>query len=326
MRPLNSISSRTRSHPTDNNGTLDTTMADTKTFLPPKFDGTQTEARAWLEQYTLYVRHTKLNETAQACAFPLLLEGAASKWYTGLPPGQKEDSDTLIEALKQHFFENTASLWARQKKLLSKGQRAGQSVLDYIMECRYEAMGLDLTEKQLVSVIMGGIDSSVRPFIAQNNPQKVDENITAGQLLDRTAKSANMASENEALALRVSLLEARLQAVNIASQGSRGDDQYARPPVDQTRAGGPHTRQPWARNADPPGRRQSPQENATWTGQQRLWQDGHQGRCANCGGFGHRPRTTQCRAFNKSCHYCHKLHHLQSCCITAKRQKDHYRQ
>ena len=62
-------------------------------FAPPAFNGTNTDADAWLEHFRRYAAYRQLSDADIVAIFPLFLKDAAIDWFDTLSPDLKNDFD-----------------------------------------------------------------------------------------------------------------------------------------------------------------------------------------------------------------------------------------
>ena len=78
-------------------------LAAIRPMRPNSFDGSISQAAAWLRNIRRYFIATELPNGQKAIAFPLYLTGPAEFWYTNLPVATKQNYDALVEAFEQQY-------------------------------------------------------------------------------------------------------------------------------------------------------------------------------------------------------------------------------
>ena len=114
------------------------------------------------------------------------LTGLAGDWFDGLSPEETGDCDTFERAFLQRYSVNNNDNRAA-KRLLHSRPQFRETPLEYVTAMRMAARCVDITERELVEIILGGICDNTRPFFTSANPLRLDD-------LESIAKSVGPSS------------------------------------------------------------------------------------------------------------------------------------
>ena len=113
------------------------------------------------------------NQCADAFAFHV--SGIAETWYATLPASLQTEWPALKEACRQRFAISQHGRWRQERDLYTLRQQPGQDVASFTAVVLKAARGLEMTQAQLVRLVLGGLHTTVTPFVEITQPTTVDE-------------------------------------------------------------------------------------------------------------------------------------------------------
>ena len=232
----------------------------------------------------------------------------------------------LRAACRERFARSQHGRWRQERDLYSMKQQPWQDIASFAADVLRAAHGLEMTQAQLVRLVLGGLHAKVTPFVEMSQPQTVEE------LLCCPAAANGMtapAMEREVMACTTHSIE----------QTAHGSDRAQHEPSHATTRDGDYaTGRQWyggsagydgdraereapranARDGGYGSGRRRPEEhgyydqdfrsNARMTrdrGQHRNYRDE---RCEHCGRWCEGDRN--CPAFGKPCYGCQQTGHF----------------
>ena len=186
-----------------------------------------------------------------------------------------------------------------------------QSVSDYVHAVQLKARGLDMSEKDLVSIVLNGIDPSIRQYIVMDRPTKIQDILKSPAtqqdfMVTQQHGGTIMVLQEELRALREQLSSMTLQQAQVAATATHQhhvkfqDEQPCRTCHES------RTRHPSSSEQRRRSHSRSRERNGTNS------QDSSS-KCNFCGKFTCRGQQF-CFARDKVCHYCNKKGHLRMVC------------
>jgi transposase-like protein len=196
------------------------------------FYGKSTEdAVDWLRYFEQYATFQRMNKDAKFAYFPLLLREKAADWMEHLIEQTKDAPDYQFDDLKDDFLrqfgKTTIDKMAEIQKLWTRKQQSDESVLDYFTTMRKLARRLDISEPMLLTAILQGLKSSLRPGVIQKMPNDVDEAEAAARLIEVSLSNTSDGSLSAILdELRLSrhdnaTIQAEVHSLRTALQNQR---------------------------------------------------------------------------------------------------------
>ncbi len=132
-------------------------------LAPPLFTGDPSQdATLWWSTFEHYTTYKSLQDAQARSLFPLLLRDTAAAWYPTLAQGQTDTLAHLKDAFQAAFKSNNSTKWSKERALYKLEQQPSQTVLQYITSVRSAAQGLDLTDDQMIRLIIGGLHPNIR--------------------------------------------------------------------------------------------------------------------------------------------------------------------
>ena len=301
----------------------------------------------WLEHFGRHARLQKLTVNQYCDAFTFHVTGVAETWFFTLPQTTKTDWAKLREACQQGFAVSQHGRWRQKRDLYLLRQQPGQSVANYTSDILKASRGLDMSQPQLLRLVLGGLHTTVVPFVEQSQPKSIEQLLQSPAArngmtapLDQSDQCVNVSALSEN---RITREDRRVQADWRQSQAASRSDKHdtwhnADQGADNDR-NDCHSDGQWRTSRDDARER----ENARYSHQTRGHYDNREsdagewyerdmadntrrGRrgyydtrprnrdnrtrdpCEKCGRWCERGRF--CPALNKRCHGCHQLNHF----------------
>ena len=320
-------------------------------YVVTTFDGKTNDGENWMKQFERYARLQQLTEAQYADAFAFHVKGIALTWYDTLPDDIKLDWLALKDAFHTRFELSQQSRWRQERELYTLKQQLGQTVASFTADVLKAAGGLQLSEAQKVRVILGGLHSTVTPFVEQSCPQSVDDILKCPAGVNGMTPATH-ASTEEQIASVASLIEHRLlgQLTSVDAAHPKGslrgerEDRSSERGRDHPERDYGATRSSWDRperdygptgsSWDRPERDYGP-TGSSWDRPERdygptgsKWDNTGRGRttqqrpqrqpnCAYCGRWC--AGNENCPAYVKRCYGCQQIGHFVSRCPNYKR-------
>ena len=101
------------------------------------------------------------------------LTGPAKSWF------RQQDSDSSFDDLKKNMKERF-ELTTQQKHVKKMGifqmtQQPSETFLEYISRVQDKARGIELSKKDLVTIVTQGASPAIRPFLIMEDPDSVED-------------------------------------------------------------------------------------------------------------------------------------------------------
>ena len=145
------------------------------TYTVKAFGGAGEDVVAWLANFERYARLQNLVGNQCADAFAFHVSGIAETWYATLPDSLQTEWPALKEACRQRFAISQHGRWRQERDLYTLRQQPGQDVASFTAVVLKAARGLEMTQAQLVRLVLGGLHTTVTPFVEITQPTTVDE-------------------------------------------------------------------------------------------------------------------------------------------------------
>ena len=275
------------------------------------FVGAGEDVVAWLANFERYARLQNLVGNQCADAFAFHVSGIAETWYATLPASLQTEWPALKEACRQRFAIPQHGRWRQERDLYTLRQQPGQDVASFTAVVLKAARGLEMTQAQLVRLVLGGLHTTVTPFVEITQPTTVDE------LLRCPAARNGMAApaiERDVMAYDSGrpTSEACVQAEQDASGVNAFSGRYS-----QDRSGSQRGQSDGYRPDNRHGNAQRGDDSQQANTRRQPWQQRDE-RCTACGG-----RWCQgdrnCRAYSRQCFGCNRTGHFISQCRSSRR-------
>ena len=140
-----------------------------------KLTGIGENVDEWLEHFERHARLQQLAVTQYCDAFAFHVTGVAETWFFTLPPTTKTDWVKLREACQQRFAVSQHGRWRQERDLYLLRQQPGQSVANYTANILKASRGLEMSQSQLLRLVLGGLHPTVVPFVEQSQPESIDQ-------------------------------------------------------------------------------------------------------------------------------------------------------
>jgi hypothetical protein len=301
-------------------------MADA-TIKAPTFDG-KSDAYTFLKQFEKYIQYrgVEADPDRQLRLFTVLLKDSAGDWIDSLPDVEKNTFSALKASFEKRYLSPESVRIKCAKELFTKRQ-GSDTADDYITSMRKLAVRINATDDILKYAIMNGLQADIAVFVAQQQPDTIEDVIQAARLAEVTVQRDRGDSDlilQQLADMKEEMRRMRLEhqsTANIQPKSPTPDRRtvsFANETANHTtssqrggRFGG--------RTFHPPRRQNNGQmHQAQYESQQQqpLVSDNSQ-LCTRCGRFHFDIR--QCPAWNKTCYRCNKRGHFASCCMSVAR-------
>ena len=272
------------------------------------FVGAGEDVVAWLANFERYARLQNLVGNQCADAFAFHVSGIAETWYATLPASLQTEWPALKEACRQRFAISQHGRWRQERDLYTLRQQPGQDVASFTAVVLKAARGLEMTQAQLVRLVLGSLHTTVTPFVEITQPTTVDEllwcpatrNGMAAPAIERDVMAYDSGRPSS---------EACVQAEQDASDVNAFSGRYS-----QDRSGSQRGQSDGYR----PNNRHGNAQRGDDSQQANTRRQQRDERCTACGG-----RWCQgdrnCRAYSRQCFGCNRTGHFISQCRSSRR-------
>jgi hypothetical protein len=151
------------------------------------FEPGKTGARDWLTRFSLYIQTKGLAEETKPAVLGLFLKGSAWQWYLTLAAEIRNTWERLAEEFLRQF-EDQKFRFVRLNELMSKEQKAEQSVEAYAAEVLELAMALSISEPERLSFFIRGLQPEIRAHVLRAAPPSYSDAVSQAKLYEATAK------------------------------------------------------------------------------------------------------------------------------------------
>ena len=310
-----------------------------------KLTGIGENVDEWLEHFERHARLQQLTVSQYCDAFAFHVTGVAETWFFTLPNSTKTNWAKLREVCQQRFAVSQHGRWRQERDLYLLKQQPGQSVANYTADILKASRGFDMSQAQLLRLVLGGLHPTVVPFVEQSQPESVDELLQCPAA--RNGMKAPIDPNDEFVTVsslsnnRITREDRRGQADWRQAQASREDRHQDRQSGDDNGRrdyGSRHDAREWddAKYSQQTGGNYANRESGaaeryerdvsanTQRGGRRMYYDTRRRKgdsrrddrtrdpCENCGRWCERDR--YCPALNKRCFGCHQLDHFVAQC------------
>ena len=101
------------------------------------------------------------------------LKGEAKSWFNLLP--DETPYETVLTELIERFKLTKQQKHLKRVDLFRAKQRIGEKYSDFVTRVCLMNIGLDLSQDELVSILIGGAESSIQPLLMIKEPKNVKE-------------------------------------------------------------------------------------------------------------------------------------------------------
>lgn len=293
----------------------------------PTFNG-KGDALTFMKQFDKFLKYRAIenDENKTLNLLTVLLKDSASDWVDSLPDSEKDTIAALRASFEKRYMSPESVKYKCAQELFTRKQ-CDETADDYITDMRKLASQIKATDDILRYAIMNGLRSDISVFVAQKQPESIDDVIQAARLAEVTLPR-NHQQDNEPILKQLAEMNEEMKRL-----GSRLDRQSTanvrtRSPTPERRSvsfadetaqfhqqrdgrfGG--------RSFQPPRygqikqvfqQQQNQKQPMTYNTENQL--------CTRCGRF--HIDISQCIAWGKTCYRCNKRGHLASCCMSAAR-------
>ena len=273
------------------------------TYTVKAFGGAGEDVVAWLANFERYARLQNLVGNQCADAFAFHVSGIAETWYATLPDSLQTEWPALKEACRQRFAISQHGRWRQERDLYTLRQQPAQDVASFTAVVLKAARGLEMTQAQLVRLVLGGLHTTVTPFVEITQPTTVDELLRCPAARNGMSAPAYDSGPTG---------EACVQAEQDAPGVNAYSERYS-----QDRSGSQRGRPDGYRADNRHGNAQRGDDGQQTNSRRQPWQQRDE-RCTACGGMwcqGNR----NCRAYSKQCFGCQRTGHFISQCRSSRR-------
>ena len=140
-----------------------------------KLTGIGENVETWLDHFKRHatLQQLTVNQYFDAVAFHIT--AVAETWIFTLPKSTKTNWVKLLEVCRQRFAVSQHGRWRHERDLYLLRQQPGQGVANYTADILKASRGFDMSQAQLLSLVLEGLHPTVVPFVEQSQPESVDE-------------------------------------------------------------------------------------------------------------------------------------------------------
>lgn len=283
--------------------------------LSPKiFTGHEDDCEEWLLYFNRFSTFRNMDGPAKCGYFSILLRSTAADWFETLPDATKINFGQLETAFKNRFTKLDLTRWKNADKLLSRIQKADESVDQFVTDFIKLARAVPVNDDQLIRyAIIRGLKPQIRLHVTQQ------ENMDTLDKVLRAARVAELAQPSSTTANTDAMIQEILTAVKSTNQQSdqnAAELQRLSSRLDKLTVNSAADRRSSDRrspSATPPPSRRVHFQDSPQRPMMQQWQQGRQqqqqqrqqrqqrqpcSRCLLFHSFG------QCRAYNAFCKLC----------------------
>ena len=270
------------------------------------FNGESIPVLDFLEDFDRQVRLMSLEaDQDKLDTLVSLLVGSAKSWYRSLQPNVKQSYTELRKSLIATYEATEQAMALQRAALYNLKQGQCQSVKEFVSQLQERARGLDVKEKDLVSIVLNGLHPQIRQHIVMAKPQSLLDILQSPAATPEFTTNGDTPPHVLVLTQQLQVMQDQMAkltaAVNVATTTTQGQEKQV--------------------NFEP---RRSQEKHHPQDKRQRskcTERQGHaqQSRCQNCGYNYFVSQNHNCPARNAYCHNCSKRGHFATVC-RAKNQ------
>ena len=138
------------------------------------FNGESIPVRDFLEDFDRQVRLMSLEaDQDKLDTLVSLLVGSAKSWYRSLQPNIKQSYTELRKSLIATYEATEQAMALQRAALYNLKQGQCHSVKEFVSQLQERARGLEVKEKDLVSIVLNGLHPQIRQHIVMAKPQSL---------------------------------------------------------------------------------------------------------------------------------------------------------
>ena len=143
-------------------------------------NGVKSNPDIWLQQFNEYSKLLHWTDTQKAGHFPFFLKDGAQTWWYNLDP--KPTTFLAIETLFNNRFLPIGSMrHSLMTDLLSRVQKDGESVENFIEDIQRQARLVKYTDLQTIDIILKGLHADLKPHVLGKDPQNFRDLLEAAR-------------------------------------------------------------------------------------------------------------------------------------------------
>ena len=160
-------------------------------FKPSSFNGLHPEsANRWWRSLTRYSELAGIQGNDRCNLLGLLLSGSAEIWFNSLPAETRIDFEALEAAFREKFITAAHTQLQRQMAVLSRSQRQGESVDEYVTDARSKMVDYNYDNDLQMTLLINGLRPDIKTPVMQHLPfNNVDELITKARHIESALKT-----------------------------------------------------------------------------------------------------------------------------------------
>ena len=274
------------------------------------FEGETSNVMDFLEDFDRQIRMSGLEKDQEKLdVLVSLLTESAKTWYRSLPIETKDSYKELRKALKDTYATQEQSKHLQRAALFHMKQEANQSVRDFIIGIQAKSRGLEMADKDLVSIVISGLQPQIKQHVVMAKPtsllQILQSPAAMPEFVDTITPPHVLVMNQELQAMRQEMSQLTA-AVNTARTAPTQERQVTFQPRERPRSK-ERTRD---KSQDRPRERS---QDRLMNGGQQNWQNTPKSKCRYCGSvrcYG----TNNCPARNGQCNICGKTGHFAPVC------------
>ena len=319
------------------------------------FDNTMDTIEDFLDDFDRHTRALDLKEPQEKLDCLVgHLAGPVKTWFRYQPKPTQANYADLRKALQDTFVITDQAKHMARSSLFNMMQAPYQSVADFLHNIQEKARGLDLSERDLVSIALNGLNPTIQRYVAMDRPTKIADILKSPAAQPNFGTNHQASNENMVLTLQEELRAVReqlqlmtiQQAKTVAVATAAPDNRQVRFDTacsNCNHRGNEHHREP--RHHTPNGRnwdrhrsssrdrnrqrndrdrsRDSSRNRDNYRDNDKRNSHDNKSKCQSCGSTECNGRQT-CWARNKTCHHCNRKGHIKPACwlYNSDRRKD----
>ena len=148
-------------------------------FKPASFNGLHAEAAGrWWRAFERYATLSGTQGNHRCTLLGLLLTGSAEIWFNSLQPQVRDDFGALEAAFREKYITAAHTQLQRQMAILSRSQRQGESVDEYITDTHSKMMDYNYDNNLQMTLIINGLRPEIKTLVMQHQPFDGLEDLT----------------------------------------------------------------------------------------------------------------------------------------------------
>ena len=152
------------------------TMKLPHSLMPEPFQGKSTDdVELWLKRLDQYARLQGCPNVQKGAMLPLLFTGQAQVWFDSLSADEKENYQTLCEALLRRYQPHKSMKWVLLRQFQDRRQQPNESVEAYFQSMHQKGRHLNKAPLDIMETIVAGLLPPVSKFVMLRSLQTLEQ-------------------------------------------------------------------------------------------------------------------------------------------------------